>query len=183
MSEVILDVRERDEFEAEHVERSINVPLSHFAAVAPGVLNELDEREVAILCRSGNRAKLALAQIRQLGYADKVSARVYEGGILEWKRQGKPTVEKRRNHLPILRQVQLAAGLLVLAGTALAALVHPGFLALTGFIGAGLTVAGATGFCGMAVLLAKMPWNTSVPSTKEELCQVSPGSGDCGQSR
>jgi rhodanese-related sulfurtransferase len=177
MSEVILDVRERDEFEAEHVEHSINVPLSHFAAVAPGVLNQLAERNVTILCRGGNRARLALEQIGQLGYSDKVSARVYEGGILEWKRQGKPTIERRRHHLPIMRQVQLVAGLTVLTTTLLGAFVNPWFLAVSAFFGAGLTVAGSTGFCGMAMLLAKMPWNKFHPSTKEELCQVSPAGG------
>lgn len=179
MSEVIIDVRERDEFEAEHVEHSINVPLSHFAAVAPGVMNQLTEKKVSVLCRSGNRAKLAVEQIRQMGYADKVSASVYEGGILEWKEQGKPTIQRRRNHLPIMRQVQLVAGSMVLATTLLGAFVNPWFLAISGFFGAGLTFAGATGFCGMAMLLAKMPWNRSVASAKEELCQVSPSSSCC----
>lgn len=183
MNEVILDVRERDEFEAEHVEKSINVPLSHFAAVAPGVLNQLTERNIALFCRSGNRAKLALEQLKQLGYADKINARVYEGGILEWKRVGLPTVLKRRNHLPIIRQVQLIAGLLVLTFTLLGAFIDPRFLAMSAFVGAGLTVAGSTGFCGMAVLLSKMPWNQAVSSTKEELCQVSPTSGDCRLSK
>ena len=185
MDSVILDVRERDEFEAEHVEHSINVPLSHFASVAPGVLHTIQQQNVFILWRSGNRAKLALDQLSQLGYSDKVSASVYDGGILEWKRQGNPTVVKRKNHLPIMRQVQLVAGLAVLLTTILGAFVNPWFLAVSGFFGAGLTVAGATGFCGMAILLAKMPWNSSKASTKEELCQVSPGSGawekSCGQ--
>ncbi len=179
MSEVILDVRERDEYEAEHVEHSINVPLSHFASVAPGVLNQLTERNVAILCRSGNRARLAFDQLRQLGYSDKVAAQVYEGGILEWKRLGKPTIQRQRNHLPIMRQVQLVAGSTVLATTLLGAFVNPWFLAVAAFFGAGLTVAGSTGFCGMATLLAEMPWNRTVASTQEELCQVSPSSGGC----
>lgn len=181
MSEVIIDVRERDEFNAEHVEHSINVPLSHFAAVAPGILNQLTERKLSVLCRSGNRARLAVEQIKQMGFADKVSASVYEGGILKWKQQGKPTIQKRANHLPIMRQVQLVAGSTVLATTLLGAFFNPWFLAISGFIGAGLTVAGTTGFCGMAMLLAKMPWNKSVASVQEELCKVSPSC--CDESR
>ena len=47
----------------------------------------------------------------------------------------------------------------MLGGVALTLLVHPGFLWLVAFIGGGLTVAGLTGFCGMARLLARMPWN------------------------
>lgn len=178
MSEVFLDVRERDEFEAEHIEHSINVPLSHFALVAPGVLNQLSEKKVMVLCRSGSRAKLAFDQIKQLGYSDKVTARVYEGGILEWKRQGKPTIQKRRNHLPIMRQVQLVAGSAVLVTTLLGLLFSPWFLVISAFFGAGLTFAGATGFCGMAMILAKAPWNKAVPTTNEELCQVSPSCCD-----
>lgn len=166
MSEVILDVRERDEFEAEHVENSINVPLSHFASVAPGVLNQLKEKNVLILCRSGNRAKLASDQIQQLGYADKVSATVYEGGIIEWKRQGKPVVEKKKNHFPIIRQVNLVAGSMVLSMTILGAYVNPWFLAVSAFFGAGLTFAGATGFCGLGMLLSKMPWNQTASLSK-----------------
>jgi rhodanese-related sulfurtransferase len=161
MNEVILDVRERDEFEAEHVEKSINVPLSHFSAIAPGVLNQLNQKNVAILCRGGNRAKLALEQVKQLGYADKITARVYEGGILEWKRLGNPTIVKNSNHLPIMRQVQIVAGALVFVSTLLGVFVAPGFLGVSAFVGAGLVVAGSTGFCGMAILLSKMPWNKS----------------------
>lgn len=179
MGEVIIDVRERDEFDAEHIEHSIHVPLSHFATLAPGVLHQLNERKVSIMCRSGNRARLAVEQIRQMGFADKVDAYVYEGGILEWKQQGRPTIQKRANHLPIMRQVQLVAGSVVLATTLLGAFFNPWFLAISGFVGAGLTVAGATGFCGMAILLAKMPWNRGHASAQEELCQASPSSGGC----
>jgi hypothetical protein len=37
--------------------------------------------------------------------------------------------------------------------------VHPAFIALSAFVGAGLVFAGVTDFCGMGLLLAKMPWN------------------------
>lgn len=179
MSEVIIDVRERDEFDAEHIENSIHVPLSSFLSIAPGLLNQLKERNLVIMCRSGNRAKMAETQIAQLGYADKIRARVYEGGILEWKRQGKATVGSQKSHLPIMRQVQLVSGLSVFITTCLGAFVHPGFLIIAAFFGAGLSVAGATGYCGMAHLLAVMPWNRSRPTMRKELCQVSPSSGTC----
>ena len=57
------------------------------------------------------------------------------------------------------RQVRIAAGSLVVLGTALGAFVHPGFLALAAFVGAGLVFAGITDTCGMGLLLARMPWN------------------------
>lgn len=171
-NEAIIDVREKDEFEAEHIEHSIHVPLSNFLSVAPGILNHLTERKIILMCRSGNRARLALNQIQQLGYNDKISAQVYEGGILEWKKQGKPTIQNKATHFPIMRQVQLVAGSMVLITTILGVLINPWFLAITAFFGTGLTIAGLTGFCGMAHLLALLPWNqTSTSMNKENCCQ------------
>jgi rhodanese-related sulfurtransferase len=167
MNEVILDVRERDEFEAERIEHSINLPLSHFDSIAPGVLAQVEGKGVVILCRSGARARLALERLQVLGYTKKIPFRIYEGGILEWKREGGATLRKKRAHLPIMRQVQLIAGSCVFISTMLGALVHPGFLAISGFFGAGLAFAGATGFCGLAIVLSKMPWNRNGES---EVC-------------
>lgn len=61
--------------------------------------------------------------------------------------------------LPLDRQTQMAVGTLAVLGTLLGAFYHPGFYALAGFFGLGLIFAGITGWCGMAKLLAKMPWN------------------------
>lgn len=82
-----------------------------------------------------------------------------EGGLQAWKRAGLPTVTDRNAPLPIMRQMQIAAGSLVLLGVVLATLVSPWFMALSAFVGAGLIVAGVTGFCAMANLLQHMPWN------------------------
>jgi hypothetical protein len=57
------------------------------------------------------------------------------------------------------RQVRIAAGSLVVLGTVLGAFVHPAFLGLPAFVGAGLIFAGVTDTCGMGMLLARMPWN------------------------
>jgi hypothetical protein len=57
------------------------------------------------------------------------------------------------------RQVRIAAGAIVLSGVLLACLVNFNFIWLSGFVGAGLIFAGITDFCGMGLLLAKMPWN------------------------
>ena len=50
----------------------------------------------------------------------------------------------------------------MLGGVALGVWVAPAFLALSAFVGAGLVFAGTTGWCGMAKLLAIMPWNRRV---------------------
>ena len=57
------------------------------------------------------------------------------------------------------RQVRIATGLLVLLGAILGWLVHPAFVGLSAFVGAGLVFAGVTDTCGMGMLLAGMPWN------------------------
>ena len=84
---------------------------------------------------------------------------VVEGGIQGWKQAGLLTVEDKSQPLPLMRQVQIAAGLLILCGVVLGYSVSSGFFLLSGFVGAGLLFAGVTGFCGMARLLKVMPWN------------------------
>jgi len=169
MDQVILDVREKDEFDAQHVPGSIWVPLSQFSHLAPGILQTLVGRRVLIMCRSGKRASLAAQQIEQLGFSGQVSAEVFAGGILAWAEQGKSVVTRRRGHLPIMRQVQLIAGLCVLLSVLLSFQLDRRIAWLAAFIGAGLFLAGLTGFCPLAELLARMPWNKSDP---RERCQT-----------
>ena len=159
MEQIILDVREQDEFAAAHIPGSIWVPLSQFSHTAPGVLQSITGRKILLMCRSGSRAKLALERISQLGFGGQLSVEVYEGGILEWARQGKPVATRKAAHLPIMRQVQIAAGLGVLLSVLLSFAVDHGIAWVAAFIGAGLTFSGFTGFCGLAKLLALMPWN------------------------
>ena len=58
----------------------------------------------------------------------------------------------------------MVAGGLVLLGVVLGFLVSPLLFGLSAFVGAGLVMAGATGWCGMATLLRHLPWNRSIPS-------------------
>jgi rhodanese-related sulfurtransferase len=177
MNSIVIDVRERDEFEAEHVEHSIHIPLSEFNKRAPALLRTLSDKSVLLMCRSGKRAALAASEAAKL--CMDLQLEVFPGGILEWKKQGKPTITVRKAHLPIIRQVQLIAGSLVLISSLLAYFVNLNFVFIASFVGAGLTLAGATGFCGMAELLARMPWNQSRPNIQNELCQVSSNSSAC----
>ena len=61
-------------------------------------------------------------------------------------RQGKAVEGESKSVLPLMRQVQLGAGPLALTGAALSWWVDPRWILLSGF-------------CGMAEILAKMPWN------------------------
>lgn len=150
---VLIDVREPAEVARESVPNARVVPLSRFdpAALALGA-----ERRVVMLCASGIRSAKAGAQLAALGGREVVNLK---GGIGAWKRAGLPVSTDRSAPLPLMRQVQLVAGGLILAGAALGALVHPWFFALCAFVGAGLFVAGAAGWCGMALLLQRLPYN------------------------
>ena len=86
-----------------------------------------------------------------------------DGGLEAWKRAGLPVIEDRSAPLPLMRQVQIVAGSLVLLGVVLGFLLGPAWFGLAGFVGAGLVFAGVTGFCGMARLLARLPWNRVEP--------------------
>jgi rhodanese-related sulfurtransferase len=110
-------------------------------------------------CKSGARTGANAAKLAAVAGCD---AYILEGGIDAWKRANLPVEIDRKQPLEIMRQVQITAGLLVLAGVALGALVSPAFYVLAGFVGAGLTLSGVTGSCAMASLLRRMPWNRAV---------------------
>lgn len=152
-SAVLIDIREADEFARRHIPGARSHPLAALAAAHLGV-DPADD--VVFTCRSGNRTAASCDRLAALVRGD---AYVLDGGIDAWAAAGLPVAENRGAPLEIMRQVQIAAGLLILAGVVLGIVAAPGFLALAGFVGAGLTFAGVTGWCGMARLLARMPWN------------------------
>lgn len=146
----LIDVRAADEHAREHIPGALCLPLGA-AALPPG------DAPVIFHCRSGARTAGQAGALATL--AGDRPAFVLAGGIEAWRKAGLPTAEDRRQPLPIMRQVQIAAGLLVLTGVILGLFLDPRFFALAGFVGAGLTFAGATGWCGMAHMLERMPWN------------------------
>ena len=149
----IVDVRSRPEFDATGIAGAANIPLEELE----GRIGELSPSGslLVLLCESGNRARLAAQILERHGVG---RYRVLQGGFRVWVKAGLPHRGGRRV-LPIMRQVQVAAGLLVLTGVGLGAFVDHWFYLLSAFVGGGLTVAGLTGYCGMALLLARMPWN------------------------
>jgi rhodanese-related sulfurtransferase len=157
-SKLIIDVRELDEFNAEHVDGSIHIPLSAFRTAAPAILKSFPTAEITFMCRSGKRAHMAIDEARILGFSH--SFQVYDGGLLEWKKKGLPTNVANGLHFPIMRQVQITAGLLVTLSVLASRFWFPNAVWLAGFVGVGLVFAGVSGFCGMANLLKYMPWNS-----------------------
>lgn len=165
--DVIIDVREKDEFAIEYIENSINVPLSMFTSLAPGILYQLKDKKIVFMCRSGARAGQARNIAQGLGFNDVHTYEVYEGGIIQWQQAGHPVVRKAHGSpLPLMRQVQLVIGLGVVTCAILAVLVNPLFVYGAAAFGAGLTMAGLSGFCPLANLIAQMPWNKTLPASK-----------------
>ena len=109
-----------------------------------------------ILCHAGTRAKKAAGKFAEFGFSETV---VVEGGTQAWVDAGLPVEKSAKAVLPLDRQLQIVIGTLVVTGVLLAHFASPNWIWLSGFVGAGLILAGATGFCPMRMLIARMPWN------------------------
>ncbi|MBB6065496.1 rhodanese-like domain-containing protein [Pseudoxanthomonas broegbernensis] len=155
---LLVDIREADEHARERIPAACCVPVSRLAD-APQ-LRQGASRTLLFHCRSGMRTRANAAALQAA--AAGCEAYIVEGGLDAWKRAGLPVARDRRAPPELNRQVQVAVGGLLLLGTALAATASPWFLLLPGFLGAGLLFAGLSGFCGMARLLARMPWNKAL---------------------
>ena len=151
---VLIDIREADEHARERIPGARHHALSRIDADSPA---RAGDDVLVFHCRSGARTKGSAARLASV--APKCETYVLEGGLDAWKKAGLPVTLDRSQPIDIIRQVQIGAGSLVLLGVVLGVLVSPGFYALPGFVGAGLLFAGISGFCGMARLLAVMPWN------------------------
>ncbi|WP_372617210.1 rhodanese family protein [Falsiroseomonas sp.] len=150
----LVDVREPDEHARARIPGARNLPLSRLEEAELAVH---EGKPVLFHCRSGARTTGNAARLA--AKAGGCEAYVVEGGLEAWKRAGLPVAEDRRQPLELMRQVQIAAGTMVVLGVLLGATVSPWFHALAGFVGAGLVFAGVSGTCGLARLLRLMPWN------------------------
>lgn len=149
----LIDVRSHDEHARKHIQGSVCLPIGELdkqSLPADGV--------VIFHCLSGMRTRQNTHALQNCAEHCR-EVYVLEGGLNAWQKAGLPLKIKSGTSLDIMRQVQIGAGSLVLLGVVLGASVSPWFYGLAGFVGAGLMFAGLTGFCGMAKLLALMPWN------------------------
>lgn len=149
----LIDVREPVEHAESHLSGAKLIPLGQIEARC----GELDKsKPVMVMCQAGKRGAAAADKLRALGFSD---VRNLEGGILAWKAAGLPCATGSKAVMPLMRQVQITVGFLVLLASVLAVTVNPAWIYLCMFFGAGLLFAGLSGFCGLAMILAKMPWN------------------------
>lgn len=165
----VIDVRTGVEYDSDHISGSRLITLDQLE-------QRIDEVRATpaprlLLCRTGSRAEMARKTLAGLNVAGLT---VIEGGIEAYARAGGET-EKGANVMSIERQVRIGAGSLMLLSLGLGVAVHPLFLALGAFVGAGQVFAGVTDWCGMGLALAKAPWN-------QRTAAASAASGSCAAS-
>ena len=160
-----IDVRSVTEYAAGHIPGAVNIPMEQVEArlddLAPKV-------PIVLICQAGKRARMVAGLIEPC----RKDVSVLEGGTAAWKAAGLPLVVSTNSRWSLERQVRLVAGLLILASLLLAETVHPYWLGLTGFVGLGLTFAGATDLCLMASLLVRLPWNRARSMAGKQSCTV-----------
>lgn len=151
----LIDVRTPVEFREVHATQARNVPLDKL--VPQQVMQEKQgaaDTPLYVICLGGQRGEQACRKFHEAGHTNVINV---EGGTRAWEAAGLPVVRGKKA-ISLERQVRIAAGSLILLGVGLS-FVNPYFIGLSAFVGAGLVFAGITNTCGMAMLLAKMPWN------------------------
>lgn len=150
---VLIDIRSNDEHNRKHISGAKCIPIGEISA------DKLPKNSTIIFsCLSGMRTQSNSQKLSECA-CDCSAAYILEGGLNAWEKEGLPTETNGKTTLDIMRQVQIGAGSMILIGAILGATVSSWFYLLSAFVGAGLLFAGLTGFCGLAVLLMRMPWN------------------------
>jgi rhodanese-related sulfurtransferase len=165
----LIDVRTPVEFREIHAVPARNVPLDQLDPAQIAATRAGSTQPLYVICRSGSRGRQACERFLSAGTPNVVNV---EGGTQAWEQAGLPVVRGRKA-VSLERQVRIAAGSLVVLGSALGAFVTPYGIALAAFVGAGLVFAGITDTCGMGLLLARMPWNRAPnSSTPTPACKI-----------
>ncbi len=158
----LIDVRTPVEFREVHVEVARNFPLDQLdPAAVMRARNGSSNEPLYVICRSGSRGQQACEKFLKAGFTNVVNI---EGGTLACVEAGWPVVRGKKS-ISLERQVRIAAGLLVVTGSALGYFVNPYWIGLAAFVGAGLAFAGITDTCAMGMMLARMPWNQVAASS------------------
>jgi len=155
----LLDVRSPAEYHAGHIPGARLVPLDELKASGPaGLIKDAGQeagKPLYLTCHAGVRAEQAAQVLQQAGLEHVV---LVQGGTEAWQKAGLP-VKRCGAALSLERQVQIAVGSLLILKVLFGFTVHELFFVAAAVIGAGLITAGITRWCGMAQLIARMPWN------------------------
>lgn len=179
---ILIDVREPDEFKAEHIAYATSIPLQS----VPQTMSLIDPagKKVIFQCLKGRRGESACEIFKPQSPATPLYN--IAGGITAWKEAGLPVITAGGVGnagascgcgVPIFRQVQMVVGLVIAAFVALGYMGFTIGFALAGLAGILLFIAGATGFCALAMALMHAPWNKSGSKTGSQAgasCSISP---------
>ena len=171
----LIDVRTPVEFREVHVSFAQNVPLDQLDCAKVTRERANVGKPLYVICRSGSRGKQACEKVMAAGCTYVVNV---EGGTMAWDQAGLPVVRGKKA-VSLERQVRIAAGAMALTGAVLSVLVHPYWIVLSGFVGAGLMFAGITDTCAMGMVLARMPWNQVPKSAGLTSSCATPESKSC----
>jgi len=102
---LLLDIREADEFAAMHIQESLHVPRGILESACEydyeetvRELVEARERDVVVICRSGNRSALAAYTMQLMGYQQVCSMKT---GLRGWNDYELPLVDASGSTVPV----------------------------------------------------------------------------------
>jgi len=154
INSLLIDVREKNEYNAEHIKNAINLPQSSFNNNKFHKIIKKN-KNIIIYCQSGRRSLEVCETLKNI---DGFNIFNLVGGINSWK-EHKLAITFNKKLMPIDRQTQIMMGFFIVFSLILSQ-VHSAFwLVLTTIIGIGLINAGVTGWCGLSKAINKMPWN------------------------
>ncbi|MGW6582656.1 rhodanese-like domain-containing protein [Streptomyces globisporus] len=154
----VIDVRTPGEYAAGHLPGALNIPLDHIQRALPDIRDAAHRKDVLVVCASGARSENACKILAE----NDITTTTLSGGTGAWAASGHALHRPQgsaRTVWGMERQVRLTAGALVLLGLLLGVLIHPAFRILSAGIAGGLVFSALTNTCGMAAILAKLPYN------------------------
>ncbi|MFE0509127.1 rhodanese-like domain-containing protein [Streptomyces sp. NPDC058964] len=154
----VIDVRTPGEYAGGHIPGALNIPLDQLERALPDIRTAAQRADVLVVCASGARSENACRILAENG----VHTATLAGGTGAWAAHGHDLQRPegtRKATWGMERQVRLVAGSIVLIGLALGEVVHPAFRLLSAGIAGGLVYSAVTNTCGMAAMLARLPYN------------------------
>ncbi|WP_225836842.1 rhodanese-like domain-containing protein [Streptomyces sp. NK08204] len=155
----VIDVRTPGEYAGGHIPGALNIPLDQLDRALPDIRRAAERGDVLVVCASGARSENACRTLAENG----VHTATLAGGTGAWAAQGHDLHRLEggggKATWAMERQVRLTAGSVVVLGLALGEVVHPAFRLLSAGIAGGLVFSAVTNTCGMAAMLAKLPYN------------------------
>lgn len=169
----LIDVRSPSEFYEVHAVGALMKPLDRIVpAELMAARGTRKDELLYIICRSGGRSEQACRMFEAAGFSNVVSV---SGGTEAWIAAGLPVNQGIRKGVPIDRQIRLASGFVVLAGS-IGAVWCPWSLAIPAVTGLLMMWSGYTNSRFLARWFARLPWNSGAEGGGCGSCTTSCGS-------